>query len=165
MAARTVIFLALVAVSSCLEMPVGEPIPAIQGLVYRILGEKFVSLFEYEVIPSVDGKDVFELDSNVTEKKPVLKGNNGVALASALNFYLKYNCNCSISWGRNGTGDQLNLPLPLPLPNVTRMVSPVKYRLGSWKDAHTCISLEANCTCIYHYPNPSANALHTRIHH
>ena len=128
MAAKSVTFLAIVAVSSCLEMPVGEPIPAIQGLVSRILGEEFVSMFEYDVIPSVDGKDVFELDTNATDNKPVLRGNNGVALASALNFYLKYNCNCSISWGRNRTGDQLNLPLPLPLPIFTRMVSPVKYR-------------------------------------
>ena len=125
----TVVVLSFVAISSCLEMPVGTPVPAIQGLVSRILGERYVSQFQYEVIPaSADGKDVFELDSNATARKPVLRGNNGVSLASALNFYLKYSCNCSISWGRNGTGDQLNLPVPLPLPSHMRTVSPVKYR-------------------------------------
>lgn len=109
--------------------PVGDPIPAIQGLVSRILGESYVDKFDYEVISSLDGKDVFEIDANPLDKKPILRGNNGVSLASALNFYLKYSCNCSISWGRNGTGDQLNLPSPLPLPaNAKRMVSPNKYR-------------------------------------
>ena len=109
--------------------PVGDPIPAIQGLVSRILGESYVDKFDYEVISSSDGKDVFEIDANPLDKKPILRGNNGVSLASALNFYLKYSCNCSISWGRNGTGDQLKLPSPLPLPaNTQRVVSPNKYR-------------------------------------
>lgn len=109
--------------------PVGDPIPAIQGLVSRILGESYVDKFDYEVISSSDGKDVFEIDANPLDKKPILRGNNGVSLASALNFYLKYSCNCSISWGINGTGDQLKLPSPLPLPaNTQRMVSPNKYR-------------------------------------
>lgn len=109
--------------------PVGDPIPAIQGLVSRILGESYVDKFDYEVISSSDGKDVFEIDANPLDKKPILRGNNGVSLASALNFYLKYSCNCSISWGINGTGDQLKLPSPLPLPaNAQRMVSPNKYR-------------------------------------
>ena len=125
------VFLALVAVSSALKMPIGDPVTAIEGLVSRILGEKYVAEFVYEVIrpDSESGHDIFEIDANATTKKPVLRGNNGVAFASALNFYLKYNCNCSISWGRDGTGDQLNLPQPLPLPtSVKRMVSPVKYR-------------------------------------
>ena len=109
--------------------PVGDPIPAIQGLVSRILGESYIDKFDYEIISSYDGKDVFEIDANSLDKKPVLRGNNGVSLASALNFYLKYWCNCSISWGRDGTGDQLNLPSLLPLPeSVKRMVSPNKYR-------------------------------------
>jgi len=109
--------------------PVGDPIPAIQVLVSRILGESYIDKFDYEVISSSDGKDVFEIDANSLDKRPVLRGNNGVSLASALNFYLKYWCNCSISWGRDGTGDQLNLPSPLPLPeSMKRMVSPNKYR-------------------------------------
>ena len=109
--------------------PFGEPISAIQGLVSRNLGSQYVDSFEYEVISDQAGSDVFELDSDNQQNKPVLRGNNGVSLASALNFYLKYSCNCSISWGRDRTGNQLNLPRPLPLPNTKlRMVSPVKYR-------------------------------------
>ena len=111
-----------------LSKPFGDPLPAIEGLVTRILGESYVSKFGYEVIPDEEGKDVFEVDADQQAKKPILRGNNGVSLASALNFYLKYSCNCAISWGRHGTGDQLNLPQPLPLPAKQRVASPVKYR-------------------------------------
>ena len=132
MEARTFVLLSLFllfGLARSYPEPVGDPIPAIQGLVSRILGESYVDKFDYEVISSSDGKDVFEIDANPLDKKPILRGNNGVSLASALNFYLKYSCNCSISWGRNGTGDQLKLPSPLPLPaNTQRMVSPNKYR-------------------------------------
>ena len=110
------------------QRPVGDPIPAIQGLVERVLGEQYVDKFQYEVIPESNGYDVFEIDVN-SGMKPVLRGNNGISLASALNAYLKYWCNCSISWGRAGTGDQLRLPKNLPLPmKMERIVSPVKYR-------------------------------------
>lgn len=132
MEARTFVLLSLFllfGLARSYPEPVGDPIPAIQGLVSRILGESYVDKFDYEVISSSDGKDVFEIDANPLDKKPILRGNNGVSLASALNFYLKYSCNCSISWGINGTGDQLKLPSPLPLPaNTQRMVSPNKYR-------------------------------------
>ena len=114
-----------------LQRPVGDPLEAIQGLVARVLGQEYVSQFVYEVIQPdpVTGNDAFEIDAEETVGKPVLRGNNGVAFASALNFYLKYTCNCSVSWGRNGSGDQLNLPQPLLLPKLAqRMVSPVKYR-------------------------------------
>ena len=102
---------------------------AIQGLISRILGPSYVDKFVYEAISDRDGYDVFEIDVDAQQRKPVLRGNNGVAFASAFNYYLKYFCNCSISWGRNGTGDQLRLPSPLPLPQEEiRMVFPNKYR-------------------------------------
>ena len=110
-------------------MPKGDPIPAIQGLVSRILGPSYVDKFVYEVISDQDGSDVFGIDTDTLDNKPILRGNNGVSLASAFNYYLKYFCNCSISWGRDGTGDQLRLPSPLPLPQEnTRIVFPNKYR-------------------------------------
>ena len=110
-------------------MPQGDPIPAIKGLIARILGPSYVDKFTYEVIPDQDGFDVFSVDANTLDNKPVFRGNNGVALASAFNYYLKYFCNCSISWGREGTGDQLRLPNPLPMPQeATKIVFPNKYR-------------------------------------
>ena len=110
-------------------MPQGQPITAIRGLVSRILGPKYVASFFYVVIPDENGFDVFEVDVTLQGDKPVLRGNNGVALASAFNYYLKYFCNCSISWGRDGTGDQLRLPGTLPLPQEKiRIVFPNRYR-------------------------------------
>lgn len=112
--------------------PKGDPLTAIKGLVGRILGKEYIDKFMYEVIPDSNGYDVFQVDNINATNKPVLRGNNGVALASALNYYLKYYCSCSISWGRNGTGDQLKLPTHLPLPDkVERVVSPNKYRCVS----------------------------------
>ncbi len=68
--------------------------------------------FILEVIPWEEGKDVFEIGNK--NGKIHLKGNNGVSLASAFNWYLKYKCNAHLSW----TGDQLDLPAKLPLPQV-----------------------------------------------
>ena len=133
--------------------PLGDPVAAIKGVVSRILGDGYVDKFEYEVIPLANGYDVLELDGN--GGKPVLRGNNGVSLASALNAYLKYEVNCSISWGREGTGDQLNLPDPLPTPTTkVRFVSPVKYRYVFWGlsplivSSH-CVSHQILSECVY----------------
>lgn len=94
----------------------GDPISAVQGLVSRLLGKDYVNQFQYEVIPRDQGRDVYEVDTSVVKGNavPVLRGNNGVSLASALNYYLKYHCYCSVSWGDDGSGDQLQLPKPLP---------------------------------------------------
>ena len=93
-----------------------EPIQAVQGLIRRLLGEEYILRFHYEVIEIDRGHDVFEIDTIMRfgVVRPVLRGNNGVAFASALNYYLKYYCHCSISWGVHGSGDQLRLPKPLP---------------------------------------------------
>jgi alpha-N-acetylglucosaminidase len=64
-----------------------------------------------EIIPADNGKDVFEV--NTKNRHILLKGNNTVALASALNWYLKYTCNAHRSWN----GDQMALPATLPLPD------------------------------------------------
>jgi alpha-N-acetylglucosaminidase len=79
--------------------------------------------FIIEAIPQQNGKDVFELDSK--DGKVVLRGNNGLSIASALNYYLKNYCYCDISW--NGT----NLKLPASLPMVKGLIhktTPYQYR-------------------------------------
>lgn len=130
MEGKAVLFILLpVIVSGSFPTPKsGDPITAVEGLVTRLLGEKYVSEFIFQVIDSSNGYDAFELDHDAKEEKPILRGNNGVALASALNHYLKYFCNCSVSWGRDGTGDQLKLPSVLPLPEPMRKESPVLFR-------------------------------------
>ena len=107
-----------------------DPVDVVHGLVFRLLGRDYVNRFQYEVIPQDQGRDVFEVDSSVENGKaiPVLRGNNGVSLASALNYYLKYHCYCSVSWGVDGSGDQLHLPEPLPTGFTKVRHVMVKYR-------------------------------------
>jgi alpha-N-acetylglucosaminidase len=80
--------------------------PAVD-LIHRIIPAQ-ADHFEVQHIDPDNGKDVFEIES--VGDHIVLRGNNGVSVASALNWYLKYNCHCQISW----CGDNLNLPNPLP---------------------------------------------------
>jgi len=94
-----------------------------KSLIRRILSGKS-SLFEVEIIPSEQGKDVFEIESR--DNKILLRGNNPVSIASALNWYLKYYCHCQISWD----GENLNLPEQLPqLKDKVRKESPYERRV------------------------------------
>jgi alpha-N-acetylglucosaminidase len=80
--------------------------------------------FEIDFISTdSDGKDVFEIESK--GDKIILRGNNGISVASALNYYLKNFLHCSITW--NG----VNLNFPDSLPVVQKKIikkSPYKYR-------------------------------------
>ena len=55
-------------------------------------------------------RDIFEIDRNGNQV--VLRGNNPVSIAAALNHYLKNHCQAHISW----CGNQLHLPGKLPVP-------------------------------------------------
>src|SRR4051812_32389407 len=86
--------------------------PAADALLRRVL-PNHADHFVTELIPPTDGAaapDVFELDSRGS--RIVLRGTSPVSIASALNWYLKYDCHCQVSW----CGSNLNLPNPLPLP-------------------------------------------------
>ena len=69
------------------------------------------------------GKDSFELESR--GPRIVLRGNTGVAIASALYYYLETYCHCQITW--NGTN--LRLPSRLPaIKGIIRRSSPYTWR-------------------------------------
>ena len=94
----------------------------INSFVQRIVSNKS-SFFVTEQIKKQGDKDVFELESK--KGKIVLRGNNGLSIASALNYYLKNYCHCLITW--NG----INMNLPDVLPVVKEKISkttPYKYR-------------------------------------
>lgn len=95
---------------------------AARGLLSRLLPD-YLSQFEFQVIPADNGRDVFEIESR--EGKAVIRGNNGVAMAMGLHWFLEQSCHCHVS----GYGDQLNLPQPLPRvePKI-RQVSWAKHR-------------------------------------
>jgi alpha-N-acetylglucosaminidase len=79
--------------------------------------------FTIEPLKNVSDKDVFEIEN--LNHKIVLRGNNGVAVASALYYYLKEYCHAQITW--NGTN--LNLPKTLPkVQNKIRKETPYQYR-------------------------------------
>jgi len=95
------------------------------ALIERII-PKQANQFVVEMITATNGQDVFEIEGRAG--KIVLRGNNGVAIASALNHYLKEYCHCDISWD---CGDQLKLSKPLPvLPEKVRVISPHQFRFA-----------------------------------
>jgi alpha-N-acetylglucosaminidase len=94
-------------------------IHAASELVKRIVPDH-CSQLRLEEIPDASGKDVFEID--IADEQIVLRGNNPVAIASALNWYLKYTCHVMLSWN----GDNLALPatLPLPVTKIRKLIQP-----------------------------------------
>ncbi len=94
---------------------------AVQDIVERIL-PGHSSQFVAKVQPS-QGSDWFEISS--VGDKILLKGNNGVSVASALYYYLTEYAHCQITW--NGTN--LNLPAKLPaISQPVKKTTPYEYR-------------------------------------
>ena len=97
-------------------------IEAARALLDRVI-PRHAHHFEIETIAQEDGKDVFELEQ--MGSKIVLRGNNGISVASALNYYLKHYAHCEISWN----GSNLNIPSPMPrVESRIHKVSPYRYR-------------------------------------
>ena len=93
------------------------------GLIARVVPDA-AQHFIVETIPQDNGRDVFEIESR--GDKIILRGNDAVSIASALNWYLENPCRCNISWN---CGDQLKLPKPLPAVHTKiHIVSPHQYR-------------------------------------
>ncbi len=94
---------------------------AVEGLIKRTVPEISHS-FIVEILDTKD-RDYFEIESK--GDKIILRGTNGVSVASALNYYLKNYANCQITW------HSVNLNYPKPLPKVSQKVvkeTPYKYR-------------------------------------
>jgi alpha-N-acetylglucosaminidase len=80
---------------------------------------------QFRVLPlsAENKKDVFEIET--VNNKIVIRGNNGVAIASALYYYLNEFCHAQITW--NGTNLKLPAVLPRPKEKVHK-TSPYEYR-------------------------------------
>ena len=87
------------------------------GFVVEGLGADFAG-------PGADSaRDVFEVEGR--DGKIVLRGNTGVAVASALYYYLTEYAHCQVTWN----GSQLHLSNPMPaVPARVRRVSPYPLR-------------------------------------
>ena len=125
MSFRAVILVLLAAGLVSASLPAAETGAAVaaRGLVARIVpaaADHFVT----EAIPAENGQDVFEIESRAG--KIVLRGNNGVVIASALKRYLADYCHADPGWY---CGSQLSLPAALPVvPAKIRVVSPYQFR-------------------------------------
>jgi alpha-N-acetylglucosaminidase len=96
--------------------------PAAVALIRRTIPAHAAN-FTIEALPASAGRDSFELESRDT--RIVLRGNNGVAIASALYYYLETYCHCQITWN----GSNLHLPATLPVINTPiRRSTPYHYR-------------------------------------
>ncbi len=97
-------------------------IASTEALVKRIMGDHSSNI-KTEFINVQNGKDVFEIESK--NNKTIFRGNTGVAIASALYYYLNEFCHAQITW--NGS----NLHLPKILPTAAHKIhkeTPYEYR-------------------------------------
>ncbi|KAI5624201.1 alpha-N-acetylglucosaminidase isoform X1 [Silurus asotus] len=98
---------------------------AVRELLWRLLGETsrdFVVSVNGSV--SAGGADVSELRTGRNSTVEVA-ASSGVAAAAGVYYYLKYYCNCHVSW----SGDQLRVPRPLPpIAGVLRVGTPHRFR-------------------------------------
>ncbi len=109
-------------VMSQTETPDSFNSKASYALIKRIL-PKYAHRFEVAYIPKENDSDVFELERKGS--KILLRGNNGVSVASALNYWLKNYAHCEITWN----GSNLNIPKPFPMvKQKIRKVTPYEYR-------------------------------------
>lgn len=95
---------------------------ATQEFIKRIVKDKS-GYFLVEEIKKDSEKDAFELESK--KGKIILRGSNGVSVASALNYYLKNYCNTIITWNT----DTISLPVQLPVvKGKIHRKTPYQYR-------------------------------------
>lgn len=97
-------------------------VPASYALIKRVV-PGYEKNFIVQPLSENEAKDVFEVEG--AKGKIVLRGNNGIAVASALYYYLTEYAHCQITW--NGTN--LNLPIKLPIPaQRVHKTTPYQYR-------------------------------------
>jgi alpha-N-acetylglucosaminidase len=96
---------------------------AARDLLARIVPQQ-AKFFIVEIIPAENGQDVFEIESR--DGRIILRGDNGVAIASALKRYLADYCHADPGWH---CGSQMNLPSMLPtVPGKIHVASPYQFR-------------------------------------
>ena len=75
-----------------------DTIKELNGIVTRIIGEKYIEWFTFDVDPDGNGnkdKDYFRIKDD--NGKVRISGTDGTCIAAGLNWYLKYYCNVHVS--------------------------------------------------------------------
>jgi alpha-N-acetylglucosaminidase len=92
---------------------------AAQALLHRVVPGHAAEIDVEQIAPGAGGLDVFEVETH--GGRLVLRGNTGVSIASALNWYFRNVAHVQVSWD----GDNLALPAKLPaVPSKVRITSP-----------------------------------------
>ena len=115
-------FLAAFLVMASAKIRAQDYLSSSAELIKRVLPKQH-QFFLIQSIVSEKGMDVFEIESK--KNTIILRGNSGVAIASAFYYYLTEYAHCQITW--NG----INLKLPQNLPvvkNKVRKSTPYEYR-------------------------------------
>jgi alpha-N-acetylglucosaminidase len=110
----------------CVGIPLGAAAQlntqSAKALIDRTI-PKHSGTFIVEPLPDNPSSDAFEIESK--GNKIVLRGNNGISIASALYFYVKEYAHGQITWN----GANLNFPEILPrVPAKVRRTTPYEYR-------------------------------------
>ncbi|RSX57378.1 alpha-N-acetylglucosaminidase TIM-barrel domain-containing protein [Bifidobacterium samirii] len=92
------------------EYAEAKTIAGVRDLVSRVIGERWVDSFDFALRGQSDGKDVFEI-SDAGDGRILIRGNDGVSLASGLNYYLRNWCKVDYN---PLFGSQLDMPDTLP---------------------------------------------------
>ena len=111
---KTLLFFCLLTVFLDFSARAQEKNPKpLTDLLNRIGGSGTASRFSLLVDEalSTDGKDIFVITSD--EGKPCIKGNNTVAVATGINWYLNHKAYINIAWN-NLTTDLRSVALPVP---------------------------------------------------
>lgn len=88
-----------------------KTINEMKALVGRVIGNEWIDSFVFEIREAnADGHDVFEIE-NGDNGTIIIRGNNGVALASGFNHYLRFYCNVNYT---PLFASNLNMPSELP---------------------------------------------------
>ncbi len=104
-----------------------DKIESAKSLAVRVLGEEKSEQFIFETLPDSSAQESFQILQE--NEKILIKGDTPVAMASGLNWYLKYFCNSHISWEAR----QINIPENLPIieqPIVKTSIVPYSYYLN-----------------------------------
>ncbi len=103
-----------------------ESSPAVKAareLVQRMMPLHADQIDIEQITAGPEGGDVFEVETS--NHRLVLRGNSGVAIGAALNWYLQNIAHAQLSW--DGDNPVPRGPLP-PVPTRTRIASPYRYR-------------------------------------
>lgn len=94
---------------------------------------------------------IFQLIKHENNNTVEIIGSTGVAVAWGFHHYLKYYCNCHISW----EADQLNLPIILPSVNIS-VVANDRFDLSIYVVIYYSIQLY---TLLFYYKFISNNVI------